>query len=168
MTNAPACIFCERHGRWAAAFRRETAASRLALIETRSFADAWHELARRPGSFLVLELTPGSADRLFRRLIRLEREHPTARAALVAARSMVDFGDWARELGAVWFTTSPREMAPLVAIARRRLAEAPAPALSFAEQIWASLPWPRAAGGSLRRARARPRNEPPQDPKEHA
>lgn len=134
-------IVCESTGAWAVALRRELASAGFRVHETRSVAQCWELLGRSPASFLVVELTRGSAEALLARLAGLERDYPHARVAVVAARPLQDC-EWAiREAGVVHFTTSPRQLAPLAHLAQRHLEMAPKPSRSLTERIWASLPW---------------------------
>jgi hypothetical protein len=98
-------------------------------------------LRQYPGSFLVVELTTANADALLGRIASLARDFPAARAAVVAERSLAEYEWLVRELGAAWFAVSPRELAPLVELARRHFEQAPAPQGDTIEQIWNSLPW---------------------------
>ena len=115
------------------------------LVETRSLDHCWELLARWPGSFVVAEWSPQTADGLLVRLARRERKFPLARVAVVADRASAGDESLVREAGAVWFVTSPRGLAPLVAIARRHLATVSRPRTTLAQRLWATLPW-RPAG----------------------
>jgi DNA-binding LytR/AlgR family response regulator len=139
-------IVSERKGTWAAALRREPEASGTRIHQTRSLAEFWEMLQGAPASFVVAELTAANAEALVDRLARLPREHPLARVAVVAERSLAPYEPWVREAGAVAFLTSPRGLAPLAAMARRHLQQAPAPERGLAEQIWAGLPWGKEEG----------------------
>jgi len=139
-------IVSERKGTWAAALGREPEASATRIHQTRSLAECWEMLDRAPASFVVAELTRANAEALADRLARLPREYPLARAAVVAERSLAAYEPWVREAGAVAFITSPRGLAPLAAMARRQLQQAPAVQLGLAEQIWARLPWGKEEG----------------------
>jgi hypothetical protein len=134
-------IVCERTGQWAAGLRRELADAGLRLWETRSLADAWEAMAATPAAFLVLELLPGAAGPLLGRMAWLARDFPRARAAVVAPRRLAAYEGLAREAGAVYFTCSPRHLAPLARMIVRHLADLPPPQQTLLERIWASLPW---------------------------
>lgn len=140
-------IVCERSGRWAIGLRREAGVSGIRLYETRSLADAWSMLEQFPGSFLVAELTQANVQSLLDRMAGLRRAYPLARIAVVAERSLADYEWLAREAGAVWFAASPRELAPIAAIAARHMRLAPAPAGDFVQEIWDALPWKPADEG---------------------
>jgi hypothetical protein len=111
------------------------------LYETRSLADAWTMLEQFPSSFLVAELTVANVQTLVDRMAGLPRAYPSVRIAVVAERSLAGYEWLLREAGAVWFTASPRELAPIAAIAARHVRLAPAPPGDFVQEIWDSLPW---------------------------
>lgn len=142
--TAPAgVIVCEQSPRWAVALRRELESIKptLHVHETRGVLGCWDELARRPASFVVVELTAAAARRLLEQLGQLERDFPLARVAVVADRQWRACGPTVRRAGAVYFTTSLRQCDALAAVARRHLARAPQPRRSPAERILARLPW---------------------------
>ena len=134
-------IVYERTGRWAQGLRRESDAAGLRIHEVRSLADCWEMLGRFPGSFVVVEVSRSEIGALLTRLARWEREYPLARAAVVAERSLADWEWLLREAGAVWFTTSPRELGPVAAAARRHMEQVPEPEMGIADRIWSGLPW---------------------------
>lgn len=142
-TAPAAVIVCERSPLWAVALRRELELieSTLRVHETRGVAGCWDELARRPASFVVVELTGGAARRLLEQLGRLESDFPLARVAVVAERQWRACGSTVCQAGAVYFTTSPRQADALAGMARRHLARAPQRKLSTPERIQARLPW---------------------------
>ena len=111
------------------------------IHEARSLCDAWSLVERYPGSFLVVELTTANAEALLGRIATFQRDFPWACLAVVAERSLVDYEWLARELGAVWFATSLRELAPIARLARRHVERAPAPRGDVAERIFSGLPW---------------------------
>jgi hypothetical protein len=134
-------IVCEQSGRWAIGLRREAGAAGMRLYETRTLADAWSMLEQFPSSFLVAELTLANVQSLLDRMGGVRRAYPLARIAVVADRSLADYEWLAREAGAIWFATSPRELRPIVAIAERHVRLAPAPPGDFVQEIWDALPW---------------------------
>jgi hypothetical protein len=138
---------CERDGRWAIGLRREAGPGGTRLYETRSLADAWTMLEQFPSSFLVAELTLANVQVLLDRTARLRRMYPSARIAVVAERALADYEWLVREAGAVWFAASPRELAPIAAIAERHVRLAATPASDFVQEIWESLPWKPAGEG---------------------
>ena len=133
-------IVCERTDCWAVALRRELAGAGHRVWETRTIDGCWEELAESPASFVVLELN-GNIDGLLRCLTRQPRQFPIARLAVVADRGLADHQWLMREAGAVHFVASPRRIGLLAQLACRHLAQVPPPQQSFAERIWANLPW---------------------------
>jgi hypothetical protein len=146
MAEPPRVIMCERTGAWAIALQREPALAGMRLAQRRSLGECWEELARRPASFLVVELTGTGVDFLLARLARLGRDFPLARAAVVAEPGLREYEALLREAGAAWFAVSPRDLAPLAQMAARHLELAPRPQLGPAQRIWESLPWGAAKG----------------------
>ncbi len=144
-TGAARLIVCERSARWALALRRQLAAAEVSVHETRNLAQCWDMLAEHPASFLVIELSLANADALLGRLVALRRHAAGAAVAVVADRSLQAWQWLLREAGAIHFVTSPREVAPLIGIACRHLAQAAQPPTNRDQQIWASLPWKQAA-----------------------
>jgi hypothetical protein len=138
--HAARLIVYERTGSWALALGRELPAG-LRVRPARSLAETWDALAQAPASFLVLELSPRMAEPLLGRLLRLDREYPLARAAVVADRRLAGYEWLVRQAGAVHFACSGRCLAPLARVARRHLAAAPQPDRGLRERIWAGLPW---------------------------
>ncbi len=138
---AAALIVCERSGGWAVGLRRALQGAEVRIRETRSVTECWEELAEAPGGFVVVELTSAAAGELLGRMVRLQRDLPLARLAVVADRSLAAYEWLMREAGAVHFTCSPRQLGPVARLARRHLAEAPVPPQTLTDQIWASLPW---------------------------
>lgn len=139
--SAPArLIVCERTGRWAVALRRELAGAGIRVWETRTLADCWGELFESPASFAVTELGGNVAD-LLHRMARLPREFPAVRLGVVADRSLARYEALMCEAGAVHFSCSVRQVAPLARTACCHLAQIPPPPQSLTERIWASLPW---------------------------
>lgn len=133
-------IVYERTGAWALALRRELPPE-IRTGPTRSLAETWEALRRAPASFLVLELAPRQAEALLGRLLRLEREYPLARAAIVADRALADYEWLMRQAGAVHFTCSPRRLGGLAGVVGRHLAAVAPPDRGALAEIWAGLPW---------------------------
>ena len=134
-------VVCERTGWWAAGLRRELGPGGPRVRQTRTLDDLAEALLRSPASFAVVELTPEGLERLVAWLVRLERDFPLARVAVVADRSLAACEGLVREVGVVHFTCSLRQVSPLAEVARRHLQAAPGPRWGFAERIWAELPW---------------------------
>jgi hypothetical protein len=136
-----ALIFCERTGAWCVALRRLLDEYESEIVETRSLAECREELLRRPASMLVLEATADSLAQVLSWLARLERDFPQARAAVVAERSLAQY-EWAvREAGALAMSTSPRNLEPLVSLARSFLSMRQIAEPTMTERVWNSLPW---------------------------
>jgi hypothetical protein len=135
-------IVCERAGEWSAALRAELAEAGVTVWECRRLAEAWSALEETPGAFVIAEATRENLDELSQRLMWLSRDFPSARAAVVADRSMAAYEWLVREAGAVHFIVSPRRLPALAAMVVRHLANAPMPVQTLVERIWASLPWP--------------------------
>ena len=134
-------VVCERNGRWAVALRRQLPEPRVRVFQTRSLPECWEMLVPWPASLLVVEATRTNVGDLVERMGALGRRFPLARVAVVAERGLADCQWLLREAGAVYFTESPRRLAPLADLAVRHLAAAPQRALGLQERIWASLPW---------------------------
>jgi hypothetical protein len=134
-------IVCERSGNWAAALRQSAGACRLPLRETRSFSECREVLARAPASPLAIELAAPRIDEALDLLAELPVIFPRAAAVVLAERALSDYEWLAREFGAVAFLASPRDLRPIVRLARRHLAAAPAVEGGLTEQILAQLPW---------------------------
>ncbi|MCC6123738.1 MAG: hypothetical protein IT426_02145 [Pirellulales bacterium] len=134
-------IVCERHGRWAVLLQRKVAESGVRVCETRSLADCRAEIALSPASLAVIELPSINLSELLKTVRLWERDYPLLRWVAVADRSLAGYEWLLREAGAVHFTCSPRQVAPLAQLACRHLAQIPPPSLNLAERIWASLPW---------------------------
>jgi len=144
-TETARLLVCERTGWWTALLRKELAATEVPVLQTLSLADCWKQLKQSPASFVVMELTMHNAKELLLRLASMERRFPCARAAVVADRWLAEYQWVVRAAGAVWFCCSPRQLAAIAAIACRHLAQVPQPRQSFAQRVWASLPWKRLA-----------------------
>ena len=134
-------ILAERSGSWAKALRVELAATGVRLWEAGPRPRLVDVMAVAPASFLVLELTGKNASWTLDTLVALHRDWPNAGAAVVADRSMAAWEWLIREAGAVHFVTSPRKLGPLGNLVLRHLAQAPLPAQTLRERLWASLPW---------------------------
>ena len=134
-------LVCEQAGHWAGVLRRELAEAGVRVWETRSLAECWDALAATPASFLIVELTSAGGEALLERLVRLPRDFPLARVAVVADRRLTGWEQLIREAGAVHFTCQPRQLAPLAQMACCHLASVPPPPQSLTDRIWAGLPW---------------------------
>jgi hypothetical protein len=136
--NTARLITCEKRGGWATALRRETGCT---VHETRALSACWREVATRPHSFLVLELTRENSELLIGRLSDLGREFPGAAAVVVAERCLRRLEWLVREAGAIHFEVSPRRLRFVAALAHRHLTAAAAADLNATQRILESLPW---------------------------
>lgn len=141
-------IFCERTGTWATAWRQSwqirsvhRPGPTLRLAETRSADECREVLTGSPETFVVVELMPERCDTALDLLLSVGECFALARAGVVADRGMAAYEGLARELGALDFVTSPRRMAGLCELAARHAERRSPSPLSFAEQVWADLPW---------------------------
>ncbi len=143
-------IVCEQHGDWAAALRRAfaTAAVRPAqgteyrLIETRGAVDCREATGRWPAATVVIELRRESCDEALELLYWVNRSCPATRCVVVADRTLDAYRWLARELGAIHFSSSPRQLEPVVDLARRHAGRMPkVEHVTAVDRIWNSLPW---------------------------
>lgn len=113
-------LIYESTGDWAAAIRR--AASRLPMVELRSFDDLQAELSRWPASVAVIEVAAARVEPAVRVIRDLTMRFPNAVVVAAAERSLVRSERLLREVGASHVVFSPRCTGEIVDIARRRLA----------------------------------------------
>ncbi|MGE0607866.1 MAG: hypothetical protein AB7O62_12300 [Pirellulales bacterium] len=138
---SPYWIIFEQTNRWAVALRSAVGIGRFPWRETRHSDDCLALLSASPASVVTLELTLSRLNETLELLITVGQKYPRARATVVADRSL-EGQEWlVRELGAAAFTSSPRELASLVAVARHRLATAEKSDIGLAERIRQDLPW---------------------------
>lgn len=134
-------IVCERDGRWAGQLRRELEPGELRVYETRWLQECWRMLPECPAALLLVEVNSAWAGQLLALAARLGREFPDVRWVAIAD-DRLRWAKWAMlEAGAVWFCDSPRRLADVAQIARRRRAQVPRPSLDLEQKIWAALPW---------------------------
>jgi hypothetical protein len=143
MSHQPCLIVCEHRGLWAVGLRRHLPRE-IRLCETRGLSDCRLQLAAAPRSLLVLETTPGNLAAALELVAEVADRWPLARVAAVASRGCEAYEWLLREAGAIHFSTSPRQAAVLAHLAVRHAERLPTPRVSFATQIWDSLPWPDA------------------------
>jgi hypothetical protein len=105
---------------------------------------------------LALELCSDSIDRTLEFLAVLSSARTPARAALLLTRSGAPYEGLARELGAVFAISNPREIGALLPIVQRQLAERPAEPLPLLERLWQELPWEVAARSATIQATSKP------------
>lgn len=149
----PACVIvCEKTGSWAAAIRREPGNRGLLIRETRSLADCWVEVAVSPESLVAVEATRANLATLVSGLLQLSRQHPHARAVVLAARSMRRCEWIVREASAAHVLFSTRQIGILVRLAHRHLTERQRASSQLDEDlralIFKRLPWGRRASSS--------------------
>lgn len=134
-------LICEKTGQWAVALRRELAAWPLRVYETRSFAACQEECAQYRASFVVVEATTANLFKAVEWMARVGREFPQVRLAAVGPRDVEPYADAIREAGAMAVVLSSRQLAPIARMARRHVARASEPNLTFREQVERRLPW---------------------------
>jgi DNA-binding NtrC family response regulator len=142
-------VFCERSGRWAVAWRRLWArdfhggrgANSIRVVETRSVSECLETLAEMPAAFVAIELTAKSADKALELLVELITRFRDSAAAALAENELADYEWLAREIGAVHFVSSPRQLPSMVDVVRRHAERTPEPELELRQEIWARLPW---------------------------
>lgn len=163
-------IICEARARWASALRVALAheATRAPqperIHEVRLLSDARLVLADAPCSLLAVEVERENLAGVLAELPPLLEQFPGCRAAALLGTSLATTHSGAedseglshargevaralREAGALEVATSPRGLAEFVALGRRlaaRRARHPALAAqnrSFADEVWAVLPW---------------------------
>ncbi len=142
----PALIVCEKSNRWAIALRSVLASSRIPVVETRSWPDAWHALQEVPRSVVAIELRRGNLVEIVRGLVLMRCDAPQA-AAIVLGDPSLASAEWTlREAGAVHFVTSPRNLTPVASLVLRLLTTAELPSPNEREAIWERLPWKKWRG----------------------
>jgi hypothetical protein len=112
------------------------------LRQTRGLGAAAAELAEAPTSLLALELTRQNFTGVLAMMSEIGRKLSRARIMILAERGLDDYEWLFREAGAVYFTSSPRELPGVANLVRRHFNRLPAPpAASVAAQVWDTLPW---------------------------
>ncbi|HUY32163.1 MAG TPA: hypothetical protein VMV69_05235 [Pirellulales bacterium] len=147
-------VFCERTGRWAVAWRRAWTLAlrggsgagrgenrRLRVVETRGVSECRETLAAMPAAFVAIELAPASAGAALELLAEVTAKFRGSAAAVLAQAELAEYEWLARELGAVHFVASPRQLPSLVGVVRRHAQRTPAPELEMRQEIWSRLPW---------------------------
>lgn len=146
-------IVCERTGQWAVAWRQAWRRAappggeprELPLIETRSPAECLATLAACPAAFVLIELAAASCEQNLELLLQISLLDRQATAAVAAERPLAEYEWLVRELGAVHFLTSPRELSPLCRMASRYAVLLPdvksRDEVDGDEHIWNRLPW---------------------------
>jgi DNA-binding LytR/AlgR family response regulator len=138
-------IFCEPRGNWMVACRRALTASpskeTIRLIETRNVAECRQKIANSPGAFVTIELTAECCDEALQLMMDLLRWHADVAFAVTAERAWRNYEPLVRELGAVHFVVSPRQVQPLAAMAARHLSRWSESEQTVPERTLARLPW---------------------------
>ncbi|HEY2840508.1 MAG TPA: hypothetical protein VGJ26_15230 [Pirellulales bacterium] len=117
------------------------------IIETRTTENCLSELARSPAALVAVELSGDTRERALELLSTIAERYPAASAVVLADRRMRSYEWIARELGAIHFVASPRQLAPLATIAGKRWkrfrpsSDASQENERSVEEIWRSLPW---------------------------
>ncbi len=133
-------IVCEKRGKWAVALRARLAENQTRLLETRSLDECWHELERRPCSFLAVEVFRSNLDSICRFLMRVGQRYPQVRSVCVGEPDL-NAGEYLlRETGALHISYNTRQLNVAARMARSHFANFPA-GESTKEGIWARLPW---------------------------
>lgn len=145
MIPAARLIVLERSGHWAGALRREWSELEDRLRETRHREGALELLQEAPASILLCEVTAANLEALAIWWSRLAIEFPRARLAIVADRQLADAESFWRELGAVAYVHSARQLAGAARVIRRHLSRYPSPDRTWRETLFDRLPWPRHA-----------------------
>ena len=140
----PSVIVCERRGTWAAALGRHLPPE-MGMRQIRSLDQCAGELAELPGSLLALELRRENLLGVLDLLVELGREFPLARFVMLAERGCEEYEKLMHEAGAVYFSTSPRQLSSVARLASNHLQRQPTMRVSLAAEIWSSLPWGDAA-----------------------
>ncbi|MCS7305156.1 MAG: hypothetical protein NZ602_08640 [Thermoguttaceae bacterium] len=138
-------IVCEQSGVWAPAMLRAEPKLPTYWKRFRSWSAAWQTFQARPGSFLVVELTPDLLPEILNALRWIESFGSQGRLAVVAPRRWAQLEWMFRQAGVVHFTTSPRQVGFLVQMALRHLKRQKRPVQGLTQRIWRRLPWPKVA-----------------------
>lgn len=132
-------IVCESRGTWAAALRG-VLPREVRVRESRSHGECHAQLLAMPGSLVVVELTADTGSRTIEWIESLRRQFPNCAIVLVAAPELAAWHALAIEAGALYFLSSPRELAMVADIFDRHHRRFPQPASAVAERIWNELP----------------------------
>ena len=117
------------------------------IVEARTNENCLAELAQAPKALVGVELCDVTRERALELLSTMAERYPACRVFVLADRSMRHYEWLTRELGAVHFVASPRQLASLVTFAGRHWEQTTPSAGCDAdsdrsvEDIWRSLPW---------------------------
>ena len=117
------------------------------IVEARTNENCLAELAQTPTALVGVELCDATRERALDLLSAIAERYPLCRVIDLADRGMRHYEWLTRELGAVHFVASPRQLASLATIVSRHW-DLAAPATEpdaengrSVEDIWRSLPW---------------------------
>lgn len=136
-------IVLEREGHWAAALRRDLDGLGVRVLEVRSWDEVRESLGKWPAALVAAELTEAGAAEFLTAIPHLGRWHPQAAVVVLAERRLAPYRDLLREAGALHFITSPRRLAEVAEIVRRRASKlaAATSTADFLDEIRANLPF---------------------------
>lgn len=139
-------IVCEQRGAWAAALRRQLADT-VVLVETRTADECRRELIRRGPALVAVEFAGKRAAEAAALVAWVHDASPASLPVVLAERRLAGWQWRLRELGAAHVVTSPRRLVPLADMVVRLERRLPRPTSSWAQQLWATLPWGEVAAG---------------------
>jgi DNA-binding NtrC family response regulator len=117
------------------------------IVEARTNENCLAELAQSPQAVVGVELCDATRERALDLLSTIAERYPACPVVVLADRSMRHYEWLARELGAIHFVASPRQLASLATIVARHSDHTASSNASEAESgrsvedIWRSLPW---------------------------
>jgi hypothetical protein len=114
-------LIFESTGDWAAALRREFSVG-VAIVQLRSLEDLWNELMHDPQAVVVMEVAADRMEPWAGAIEKVARYYPDTVMVAVGDRGLRECETVLREAGAAHVVFSPRSVAEIAAIARRRLA----------------------------------------------
>lgn len=134
---------------WATALVRHLPRE-VRVSQSRGLAECTAELAKAPTSLVAIELSRQNLSAALAFLTGLSVKFTLARAIVLidyelAECTAAECEALAREAGALYFATSPRELAGVGRTVLNHLAGLPATRGSFADHVWDALPWADAA-----------------------
>jgi hypothetical protein len=138
--QSPVLIVYERHPQWTPLLRRELDAE-AKLLAAGSLDHCWVELAARPGSAVLLQLTGRNWARVIQDLGHIRFRD--AQSLFLAAVSQLARPVRARlgQAGFLYQLVTPLDVPGAVRMVRRHLRQQTGPTQSIEERIWNNLPW---------------------------
>lgn len=94
-----------------------------------------------PTSFVAVELTRKSVDRVYRLMAEIHCQFPQARIVAFSQPGLESLDVEIREAGAVHVVYSPRQLGSVAKLVERHMALLPMPELSLRESVMSRLPW---------------------------